>query len=64
MKPIKESGAGKLYEANGFLVPVVTGTAKEMGTQYGALMVEAMQHPSAAQRSSAAEPERSSSPHC
>ena len=43
MKPIKESGAGKLYESNGFLVPVVTGTAKEMGTQYGALMVDAMQ---------------------
>lgn len=43
MKLIKESGDGKLYEANGFLVPVVTGTAKEMGVQYGTFMVDAMQ---------------------
>ena len=40
---IKESGSGKLYESNGFLVPVLTGTAKEMGAQYGALMAEHMQ---------------------
>ena len=43
MNQIKESGAGKLYEANGFLVPVVSGSAREMGAQYGALMVDAMQ---------------------
>lgn len=43
MKQIKQSGAGKLYEANGFLVPVVSGSAREMGAQYGALMVDAMQ---------------------
>ena len=40
---IKESGSGKLYESNGFLVPVLTGSAEEMGAQYGALMVEHMQ---------------------
>ena len=40
---ITESGSGKLYESNGFLAPVLTGTAKEMGTQYGALMSEYMQ---------------------
>lgn len=40
---LKESGNGKLYESNGFLVPVVTGSAKEMGAQYGALMVDSMQ---------------------
>ena len=40
----KESGAGKLYEANGFLVPVLTGSSLEMGIQYGNLMVESMQN--------------------
>jgi len=40
---IKESSSGKLYEANGFLVPVLTGAPKEMGAQYGGLMVEYMQ---------------------
>ncbi len=40
---LKESGAGKLYESNGFLVPVLTGSPKEMGAQYGALMAEHMQ---------------------
>ncbi len=40
---IKESGSGKLYEANGFLVPVVSGTWHEMGEQYGSLMVDHMQ---------------------
>lgn len=40
---LKESGAGKLYASNGFLVPVLTGSPKEMGAQYGALMVEHMQ---------------------
>ena len=40
---VAESGQGKLYESNGFLVPVVTGSPREMGAQYGALMVEPMQ---------------------
>ena len=40
---LKESGAGKLHESNGFLVPVLTGSSKEMGAQYGALMSEYMQ---------------------
>jgi len=40
---LKESGGGKLYESNGFLVPVLTGSSKEMGAQYGALMVEHME---------------------
>jgi len=40
---LKESGGGKLYESNGFLVPVLTGSPKEMGAQYGALMVEHME---------------------
>ncbi|WP_369802046.1 C45 family autoproteolytic acyltransferase/hydolase [Microbulbifer sp. Q7] len=34
---------GKLYESNGFLIPVLTGSAREMGKQYGALMVDHMQ---------------------
>ena len=38
-----ESGQGRLYESNGFLVPVLTGSPKEMGAQYGALMVDSMQ---------------------
>ena len=36
----KESDAGKLYEVNGFLVPVLKGSSDEMGKQYGALMDE------------------------
>jgi hypothetical protein len=43
LKQKAEAGKGKLYESNGFLVPVLTGTPKEMGAQYGALMVEHMQ---------------------
>jgi hypothetical protein len=43
MKTVNTSGTGTLYEANGFLIPVVAGTAHEMGAQYGALMVGAMQ---------------------
>ena len=43
MNQIKASGAGALYESNGFLVPVVTGTHFEMGSQYGELMAEHMQ---------------------
>lgn len=38
-----ESGAGKLYESNGFIVPVLTGSSRVMGAQYGALMVKYMQ---------------------
>lgn len=38
-----QSGAGKLYDANGFLIPVLQGTSHEMGKQYGALMVDSMQ---------------------
>lgn len=38
-----EAGKGKLYESNGFLVPVITGSGSEMGVQYGTLMVEYMQ---------------------
>lgn len=40
---VSESGGGKLYEANGFLAPVLSGSAQEMGTQYGSLMAEHMQ---------------------
>jgi hypothetical protein len=40
---VKESGPGKLYDVNGFLVPVLSGSWHEMGAQYGALMVESMQ---------------------
>ena len=43
MKLIKEANGGRLYEANGFLVPVLTGTAREMGAQYAVLMAEPMQ---------------------
>lgn len=43
MDTVKTSGAGTLYNANGFLVPVLEGTTFEMGRQYGELMVEAMQ---------------------
>ena len=42
MKLLKESDAGKLYESNKFLIPVLTGTSKEMGGQYGTLMAEHM----------------------
>ena len=43
MDLIKEFEGGKLYEANGFLVPVVRGSWADMGKQYGALMVDHMQ---------------------
>ncbi|MDX2380673.1 MAG: C45 family autoproteolytic acyltransferase/hydrolase [Acidimicrobiia bacterium] len=36
-------GAGSLFETNGFLIPVLSGSHREMGVQYGALMVESMQ---------------------
>lgn len=42
MEQIKTAGSGALYNANGFLIPVVEGTAREMGAQYGALMGDAM----------------------
>jgi len=42
-KKIAESGAGRLHEVNGFLIPVLTGSHREMGTQYGALMKDTMQ---------------------
>ena len=38
-----KSGNGKLYEVNSFLIPVLTGSSREMGTQYGALMRDEMQ---------------------
>lgn len=40
---IAEEGNGILYECNGFLIPVLSGSSKEMGYQYGSLMVESMQ---------------------
>lgn len=40
---IAEEGNGKLYECKGFLVPVLSGSSREMGTQYGTMMVESMQ---------------------
>ena len=43
LKQKAEAGKGKLYETNGFLVPIVTGSGHEMGVQYGSLMVEYMQ---------------------
>ncbi|KXX71578.1 C45 family peptidase [Flammeovirga sp. SJP92] len=39
----KEYKGGKLYEANGFLIPVLEGSNEEMGEQYGALMKDEMQ---------------------
>ena len=43
IEEVAESGLGKLYEVNGFVVPVLAGTPREMGAQYGALMVDHMQ---------------------
>ena len=43
MKKIKESGNGVLYTKGTFLIPVLKGTYKEMGKQYGELMKEEMQ---------------------
>ena len=39
---VAEHGGGTLYEANGFVVPVLRGSDREMGAQYGALMVDRM----------------------
>ncbi len=43
MKKIKESGNGVLYTKGTFLIPVLKGTYKEMGKQYGELMKDEMQ---------------------
>ena len=43
MKKIKQSGNGALYAAGGFIIPVLKGTYKEMGAQYGELMKDEMQ---------------------
>lgn len=40
---LKEAKGGKLYEANGFLIPVLKGSPQEMGEQYGVLMADEMQ---------------------
>ncbi|WP_281615930.1 C45 family autoproteolytic acyltransferase/hydolase [Flammeovirga sp. SubArs3] len=41
---VKEYNAGKLFETNGALIPVLSGSTIEMGEQYGALMTEEMQN--------------------
>ena len=41
--PAAESGGGRLYEINGFQIPVLSGSHREMGAQYGALIGDAMQ---------------------
>jgi len=43
MNKINQSGHGVLYSAGGFIIPVLKGTYKEMGTQYGELMQDEMQ---------------------
>ena len=43
MQQMADHGDGRLYEANGFVVPVLAGTSSEMGHQYGALMRDHMQ---------------------
>ena len=43
MKKIKQSGNGILYTKGTFLIPVLKGTYKEMGAQYGELMKDEMQ---------------------
>ncbi len=43
MKKISQSGKGVLYTAGTFLIPVLKGSYKEMGTQYGELMKDEMQ---------------------
>ena len=42
MTLVKEAKGGKLYEANTFLIPVLRGSSREMGVQYGALMAGSM----------------------
>ena len=43
LSTIAERDGGTLFEANGFVVPVLCGSDREMGAQYGALMVDHMQ---------------------
>ena len=43
MKRINQSGNGVLYTKGTFLIPVLKGTYKEMGAQYGELMKDDMQ---------------------
>ena len=40
---VAESGDGTLYEVDGFLIPVLKGSHREMGVQYGVLMKGAME---------------------
>ena len=42
MKKIKQSGNGVLYTKGTFVIPVLKGTYKEMGKQYGELMKDEM----------------------
>ncbi len=43
MNIINQSGNGVLYSAGGFIIPVLKGSYKEMGAQYGGLMKDEMQ---------------------
>ena len=43
LNKVAESNDGTLYDSNGFLIAVLSGSYHEMGGQYGALMVEHMQ---------------------
>ncbi len=43
MKKINQSGNGVLYTKGSFVIPVLKGTYKEMGVQYGELMKDHMQ---------------------
>ena len=43
MNLLNKHSEGELYESNGFLIPVVRGSFRDMGKQYGALMGEHMQ---------------------
>ena len=43
LNKVAESNDGTLYDSNGFLIAVLSGSYHEMGAQYGALMVEHMQ---------------------
>jgi hypothetical protein len=43
LSEVSESGDGRLYETNGFLIPVLDGSHREMGRQYGVLMKDAME---------------------
>lgn len=40
---VAEESKGKLYKTKGFLIPVLSGSTREMGAQYGALMIESME---------------------